>query len=234
MALLTPLGIELYNEAGARERSARPLLGGTSTWRTSAASATSCSRRSTQPETAALWRRHLPAALVALSLAAEVLEGVERIQILACGTSYAAQVGAYLLEQLAGIPTSVFYASEFVMPPPLSAHTLTIGDPSASGRGPWRWSRDGGGRWPIRRLRRGWGSPTGRRVPWAGWWIRSSMAPASRWAWRPPRFLGQLLAFYGLALAFAERRGGGATGHGPEQLRQLAAGLGPCRSNCRA
>ncbi|WP_246833735.1 hypothetical protein [Synechococcus sp. CB0101] len=29
-------------------------------------------------------------------------------------------------------------------------------------------------------------------------------------------FLGQLLAFYGLALAFAERRGGGATGHGPE------------------
>jgi glucosamine--fructose-6-phosphate aminotransferase (isomerizing) len=38
-------------------------------------------------------------------------------------------------------------------------------------------------------------------------------------------FLGQLLAFYGLALAFAERHGGGATGHGPEQLRQLAAAL---------
>jgi glucosamine--fructose-6-phosphate aminotransferase (isomerizing) len=38
-------------------------------------------------------------------------------------------------------------------------------------------------------------------------------------------FLGQLLAFYGLALAFAERHGGGATGQGPEQLRQLAAAL---------
>jgi glucosamine--fructose-6-phosphate aminotransferase (isomerizing) len=38
-------------------------------------------------------------------------------------------------------------------------------------------------------------------------------------------FLGQLLAFYGLALAFAERRGGGATGHGPAELRALVAGL---------
>jgi glucosamine--fructose-6-phosphate aminotransferase (isomerizing) len=56
-------------------------------------------------------------------------EGVERIQILACGTSrHAAQVGAYLLEQLAGIPTSVFYASEFrYAPPPLGPNTLTIG-----------------------------------------------------------------------------------------------------------
>ena len=90
-----------------------------------------------QPETAALWvARHLPEVvageatpLVALPLAAEVFEGVERIQILACGTSrHAAQVGAYLLEQLAGISTSVFYASEFrYAPPPLSAHTLTIG-----------------------------------------------------------------------------------------------------------
>ena len=37
------------------------------------------------------------------------------------GTSrHAAQVGAYLLEQFAGLPTSVFYASEFrYAPPPL-------------------------------------------------------------------------------------------------------------------
>jgi glucosamine--fructose-6-phosphate aminotransferase (isomerizing) len=54
---------------------------------------------------------------------------VERIQILACGTSrHAVQLGAYLLEQLAGIPTSVFYASEFrYAPPPLGPNTLTIG-----------------------------------------------------------------------------------------------------------
>jgi len=57
-----------------------------------------------QPETAALWvARHLPEAgpLVALPLDESVYEGVQRIQILACGTSrHAAQVGAYLLEQL--------------------------------------------------------------------------------------------------------------------------------------
>ena len=39
--------------------------------------------------------------------------GIERVQILACGTSrHAAMVGAYL-EQFAGMPTSVHYASEF-------------------------------------------------------------------------------------------------------------------------
>ena len=49
-------------------------------------------------------------------------------------------------------------------------------------------------------------------------------------------FLGQLLAFYGLALAlaFAERRGAGATGDGPEQLRQLAAGLRALPEQLRA
>jgi glucosamine--fructose-6-phosphate aminotransferase (isomerizing) len=47
-------------------------------------------------------------------------------------------------------------------------------------------------------------------------------------------FLGQLLAFYGLALAFAECRSGGATGHAPEQLRQLAAGLRALPEQLRA
>jgi glucosamine--fructose-6-phosphate aminotransferase (isomerizing) len=136
VALLTPLGIELYDAAGKRVQRSPSLLSGTEHV---------ADKRSfrhfmlkeihEQPETAALWvARHLPEALagevppiVALPLAAEVLEGVERIEILACGTSrHAAQVGAYLLEQLAGIPTSVFYASEFrYAPPPLSPHTLT-------------------------------------------------------------------------------------------------------------
>ncbi len=138
VALLTPLGIELYDQAGGRVERSPSLLSGTEHV---------ADKRSfrhfmlkeihEQPETAALWvARHLPQTLpgetgplVALPLPAEVFEGVERIQILACGTSrHAAQVGAYLLEQLAGIPTSVFYASEFrYSPPPLSAHTLTIG-----------------------------------------------------------------------------------------------------------
>ena len=37
-------------------------------------------------------------------------------------------VGSFLLEQFAGIPTNVFFASEFrYSPPPLLPNTLTIG-----------------------------------------------------------------------------------------------------------
>ena len=56
-------------------------------------------------------------------------ESIERIDIVACGTSkHAAMVGKFLLEQFSGIPTNVFYASEFrYSPPPLLPNTLTIG-----------------------------------------------------------------------------------------------------------
>jgi len=238
VALLTPLGIELYNEAGARVQRTPSLLSGTEHV---------ADKRSfrhfmlkeihEQPETAALWvARHLPESgpLVALPLAESVYEGVERIQILACGTSrHAAQVGAHLLEQLAGIPTSVFYASEFrYAPPPLGPNTLTIGvtqsgetadtlaalameqerrravpDPAFAPR--------------LLGITNRPESSLGRLVDQIldiGAGIEVGVAATKT-------FLGQLLAFYGLALAFAERHGGGATGHGPEQLRQLAAGL---------
>ena len=64
-----------------------------------------------------------------LSLPPELYADLEQIQILACGTSWhAGLVGKYLLEQLAGIPTIVQYASEFrYAPAPLTANTLTIG-----------------------------------------------------------------------------------------------------------
>ena len=64
-----------------------------------------------------------------LKLPASLFAEVEQIQILACGTSWhAALVGKHLLEQLAGIPTTVQYASEFrYSPSPITAHTLTIG-----------------------------------------------------------------------------------------------------------
>jgi glutamine---fructose-6-phosphate transaminase (isomerizing) len=238
VALLTPLGIELYNEAGERVQRTPSLLSGTEHV---------ADKRSfrhfmlkeihEQPETAALWvARHLPESgpLVALPLAESVFEGVERIQILACGTSrHAAQVGAYLLEQLAGIPTSVFYASEFrYAPPPLGPNTLTIGvtqsgetadtlaalameqerrravaDPAYAPR--------------LLGITNRPESSLGRLVDQIldiGAGIEVGVAATKT-------FLGQLLAFYGLALAFAERHGGGATGHGPEQLRQLATGL---------
>ena len=47
-------------------------------------------------------------------LADEVLAGIERIHIVACGTSWhAALVGKYLLEEMARIPVEVDYGSEF-------------------------------------------------------------------------------------------------------------------------
>lgn len=64
-----------------------------------------------------------------LGLAPQLYADLEKIQILACGTSWhASLVGKYLLEQLAGIQTMVQYASEFrYAPAPLTANTLTIG-----------------------------------------------------------------------------------------------------------
>ncbi len=239
VALLTPLGIELYDAAGERVQRSPQLLVGTEHV---------ADKRSfrhfmhkeihEQPETAALWvARHLPAdALVALPLDESVFDGVERIQILACGTSrHAAMVGAHLLEQLAQIPTTVFYASEFrYAPPPLAPHTLTIGvtqsgetadtlaalvmeqerrelvaDPAYAARMLGITNRPE--------------SSLGRLVPHLldiGAGIEVGVAATKT-------FLGQLLAFYGLALAFAERRGGTGMGGGrtPQQLRELAEQL---------
>ena len=237
VALLTPLGIELYDAEGSRVQRTPTLLTGTEHV---------ADKRSfrhfmlkeihEQPETAALWvARHLPEAgpLVALPLDDSVYEGVQRIQILACGTSrHAAQVGAYLLEQLAGIPTSVFYASEFrYAPPPLAPHTLTIGvtqsgetadtlaalameqerrravaDPAYAPR--------------LLGITNRPESSLGRLVDQIldiGAGIEVGVAATKT-------FLGQLLAFYGLALAFAERRAGSA-GRSPQQLRELVAEL---------
>lgn len=66
---------------------------------------------------------------VRLHLPTDLYTDLQHIQIVACGTSWhAGLVGKYLLEQLAGIPTVVQYASEFrYAPSPLIPHTLTIG-----------------------------------------------------------------------------------------------------------
>jgi glutamine---fructose-6-phosphate transaminase (isomerizing) len=240
VALLTPLGIELYNEKGERVQRTPSLLTGTEHV---------ADKRSfrhfmhkeihEQPETAALWvARHLPEpsrapgspSLVALPLPDQVFEGVEQIQILACGTSrHAAMVGAHLLEQLAGIPTRVFHASEFrYAPPPLAAHTLTIGV-TQSGE-----TADTLAALLMEEERRGLiadpafaarllgitnrpESSLGRLVPHIldiGAGIEVGVAATKT-------FLGQLLAFYGLALAFAERR----SSRSPTQLQALVQGL---------
>jgi glucosamine--fructose-6-phosphate aminotransferase (isomerizing) len=66
---------------------------------------------------------------VNLALSPEIYQDLTKIQILACGTSWhASLIGKYLLEQLAGIPTMVEYASEFrYAPSPIVPNTLTIG-----------------------------------------------------------------------------------------------------------
>lgn len=66
---------------------------------------------------------------VRLNLPPALYADLEHIHILACGTSWhASLVGKYLLEQVAGIPTQVHYASEFrYAPSPLTPNTLMIG-----------------------------------------------------------------------------------------------------------
>jgi glucosamine--fructose-6-phosphate aminotransferase (isomerizing) len=237
VALLTPLGIELYDASGERVQRTPSLLTGTEH---------TADKRSfrhfmlkeihEQPETAALWvARHLPqGALVALPLDESVYAGVEHIQILACGTSrHAAQVGGHLLEQLAGVPTSVFYASEFrYSPPPLQPHTLTIGV-TQSGE-----TADTLAALVMEQERRQGladlayqprllgitnrpESSLGRLVPHLldiGAGIEVGVAATKT-------FLGQLLAFYGLALAFAERRQGKPGVPAAPRLEEIASEL---------
>ena len=247
VALLSPLGVELYDASGERQHRLPTQL--------SATEQVADKRHfrhfmlkeiHEQPETAALWvARHLPAGLpadrpVALPFDDSFYAGIERIEILACGTSrHAALVGAHLLEQFAGIPTAVHYASEFrYAPPPLAPNTLTIGvtqsgetadtlaalameaerrqshpDPSFAPRQLGVTNRPE--------------SSLSRQVPYIldiGAGIEVGVAATKT-------FLGQLLAFYGLTLAFAAQRGqrsieeiqylAGALRDVPQQLQDL-------------
>ena len=223
VALLSPLGIELYDAEGVRQQRTPTMLSG---------SEHIADKRHfrhfmlkeihEQPETARLWvDRHLPVGLpasnpVALPFDESFYEGVERIQILACGTSrHAALVGAYLLEQFAGLPTTVFYASEFrYAPPPLAPHTLTIGVTQSGETADTlaaltmdakRREDHGQADFAPRQLgiTNRAESSLARQVPHIldiGAGIEVGVAATKT-------FLGQLLAFYGLAVAFAARRG---------------------------
>lgn len=70
-----------------------------------------------------------PTSPIRLGLPTDLYTDLQQVQILACGTSWhASLVGKYLIEQLAGVPTMVQYASEFrYAPAPLTPNTLTIG-----------------------------------------------------------------------------------------------------------
>ncbi len=234
VALLSPLGVELYDAEGQRQQRMPTVLSGTDHV---------ADKREfrhfmlkeihEQPETAELWvARHLPRGLppqlpVALPFEDGFYAGIERIDILACGTSrHAALVGAHLLEQFAGVPAAVHYASEFrYSPPPLAPNTLTIGvtqsgetadtlaalameaERRACVADPAYASRQLG---VTNRAE----SSLSRQVPHIldiGAGIEVGVAATKT-------FLGQLLAFYGLAMAFAGRRGSRSA----EELTALA------------
>ncbi len=222
VALLTPLGIELYDIRGERQQRSPSLLNGLEDVVTKRNFRHFMLKEIyEQPEKAKLWvDRHLPYGLPASSPIAypfenSFYEGIERIQILACGTSrHAGMVGAYLLEQFAGIPTSVFYASEFrYSAPPLAPNTLTIGVTqsgetadtlAALAMESRRRKSHGNPAFAPRQLgiTNRSESSIARQVPNIldiGSGIEVGVAATKT-------FLGQLLAFYGLALTFASRR----------------------------
>jgi len=66
---------------------------------------------------------------ISLGLPDALFTDLDHVQVVACGTSWhAALVGKYLIENLANLPVMVQYASEFrYSPTPLIPHTLTIG-----------------------------------------------------------------------------------------------------------
>ncbi|BEV35518.1 glutamine--fructose-6-phosphate transaminase (isomerizing) [Synechococcus sp. M16CYN] len=222
VALLSPLGVELYNTQGERQQRMPTLLTGADHVADKRGFRHFMLKEiHEQPEIAELWvTRHLPQGLtaqmpVALPLETSFYRDIERVEILACGTSrHAALVGAYLLEQFAGLPTTVYYASEFrYAPPPLAPNTLTIGV-TQSGE-----TADTLAALTMEaKRRRAHGDPA-----YAPRQLGVTNRPESSLSRQMPHildigagieigvaatktFLGQLLTFYGLAMAFAAKR----------------------------
>lgn len=132
LARLTPLGVEVYNFAGDRlKKYPRTLNWNPVMVEKQGFKHFMLKEIYEQPGVVrALLEAYLDTAdAINLGLPETLCQDLENIQIVACGTSWhASLVGKYLLEQVAGIPTSVQYSSEFrYAPPPLTANTLTIG-----------------------------------------------------------------------------------------------------------
>ncbi len=139
MARLTPLGVEVYDFDGHRLKKNPQLLG----WNPILVEKQGFKHFMLkeiyeQPGVVRVcleaylnsnWHPESPEMPIKFNLPDEFYQDLAQIQIVACGTSWhAGLVGKYLLEQLAGIPTTVHYASEFrYAPPPLRSNTLTIG-----------------------------------------------------------------------------------------------------------
>ena len=139
LARLTPLGVEVYTFSGDRLRK-HPL---TLNWNPIMVEKQGFKhfmlkeiyeqpgvvRTGLETYINSSWTAEMNISPIQLGLNEDLVTGLEHVQIVACGTSWhASLVGKYLIEQLAGIPTIVQYASEFrYSPPPLTRNTLTIG-----------------------------------------------------------------------------------------------------------
>ncbi len=136
-ALLTPLGIEIYDSNNERQyRNPISLQIAEQVIDKKNFRHFMLKEIYDQPDIAKSWlEKYLIKDLktgqfqVNYSFDTKFFESIERIDIVACGTSkHAAMVGKFLLEQFSGIPTNVFFASEFrYSPPPILPNTLTIG-----------------------------------------------------------------------------------------------------------
>ena len=137
IALLTPLGVEIYDANNERQyRNPISLQLSEQVIDKMNFKHYMLKEIYDQPETAKNWiekyiitNSHNGQFEINYDFDTKFLESIERIEIIACGSSkHAAMVGSFLLEQYSRIPTSVFYASEFrYSPPPLLPNTLTIG-----------------------------------------------------------------------------------------------------------
>ncbi|AFY78659.1 MAG: glutamine--fructose-6-phosphate transaminase (isomerizing) [Hydrococcus sp. C42_A2020_068] len=141
IARLTPLGVEVYDFTGKRLKKMPHILDWTSTTvekqgfrhfmlkeiHEQPGVVRTCLETYLNPDWHA--QDNPTYSPINLGIPPELYDDLEHIQILACGTSWhASLVGKYLIEQLAGIPTMVQYASEFrYAPSPITANTLTIG-----------------------------------------------------------------------------------------------------------
>jgi glucosamine--fructose-6-phosphate aminotransferase (isomerizing) len=140
LASLTPLGVEVYNFAGDRQRK-HPI---TLNWNPIMVEKQGFKHFMLKEiyEQPGVVRTALETYIdntwntdqanrspIQLGLPDQLLTGLDHVQVVACGTSWhAALVGKYLIEQLANLPTLVQYASEFrYSPTPLIPNTLTIG-----------------------------------------------------------------------------------------------------------
>ena len=139
MATLNPLGVQVFNFRGDRIRKQPYMLTGTSVaiekqgfrhfMMKEIFEQPGVVRSCLEAYCNSNWTADSPEDPIHLGLPDALYNDLSQIQIVACGTSWhASLVGKYLLEQVAGIPTQVQYASEFrYSPPPLTPNTLTIG-----------------------------------------------------------------------------------------------------------